>query len=143
MTIDTRDFGNLDVSEEGILHFQAPILGFEGSCEYVVLYDDELGEMFSWMQAVDDKDLCFITVDPRLVDESYSPSLPGAVRRKLDLKKGEEPVFHVLISIPNSFKDATANLKSPVIINPKNNKAMQFVLDEDYPVQALLLKEEG
>ncbi|MEG0395133.1 MAG: flagellar assembly protein FliW [Oscillospiraceae bacterium] len=142
MVIKTRDFGDMEISEDGIVKFVEPILGFETHTDFVLLYDDEMGEVFTWVQSIDDSEICFIAVAPTLIDAEYSPVLPKSARKALCLANGEEPIYLVITVITPCLADATANLKSPIAINPKNNKAMQVVLDEDYPVRALLLQPE-
>ena len=49
--------------------------------------------------------------------------------------------FLVLAVIPNDIRETTLNLKSPVIINRKNNLAVQTILSEDYDLKFPLYKD--
>lgn len=142
MTIDTRDFGIIEISEDGILEFKLPILGFESQKRYIILYDDEMGDSLAWLQSIDDKDTCFIIIDPRLLLASYSPAIGQSMLSQLELA-AEDIVLRCLVVVPNQVSEATVNLKSPLVINPAKKLASQVVLDEDYPIRALLRAIEG
>lgn len=137
MTIETRDFGTVEISEEGILELKLPILGFESQRRFVILYDDDMGDSLAWLQSVTDKDVCFIIMDPRSLLPAYSPDPGEEALAQLDLTKGQ-PVFRCLIVIPERLSEATINLKSPLVINPEKRIAGQVILEENYPVRALL-----
>lgn len=138
MTIATRDFGNIDISEDGILTFTLPILGFEGQKQFVILYDDEMGDALGWLQSVDDRDVCFIIIDPRTVFDTYKPNVASSVLNKLGLSKQEDAVLRNLVVIPAQTGEATVNLKSPLVINPAKKLAAQVILEQDYSVRTPL-----
>lgn len=137
MTIETRDFGSIDISESGILEFELPILGFEDQKKYVILYDDEMGASLAWLQSVDKKEVCFIIIDPSIIMPSYSPAISAEVLSALKMNI-DEAALRCLLVIPQNASDATVNLKSPLVINPSKKLAAQVVLEEDYPIRASL-----
>ena len=137
MKISTRDFGEVEIQEENIYHFSQPIFGFEEDTDYITLYDKEFGDSIVWLQAVKNPQLCFIMFDPGTLSADYSPVLPEGSEKLL----GEGDCYCWVISvIPQSVKDATVNLKSPVFINSQNHLAAQIILDGDYPVRFPLTK---
>ncbi|MEA5136628.1 MAG: flagellar assembly protein FliW [Candidatus Fimivivens sp.] len=138
MTIATRDFGNIDISEDGILTFRLPILGFEEQKQFVILYDDEMGDALGWLQSIDDRDVCFIIIDPHTVFDTYKPSIASSVLNKLELSKQEDAVLRNLVVIPSQTGEATVNLKSPLVINPAKKLAAQVILEQDYSVRTPL-----
>lgn len=135
MTIATRDFGNIEISEDGILTFKLPILGFEAQKQFVILYDDEMGDALGWLQSVDDRDVCFIIIDPHTVFDTYKPNVAPNVLNKLELSTQEDAVFRNLVVVPTQTGEATVNLKSPIVINPTKKLAAQVILDQDYSVR--------
>lgn len=144
MIVETRDFGTIDISEEGILEFKLPILGFEAQKRFIILYDDELGDSLAWLQSVTDKDVCFIIIDPHTFLPSFAPELSASILSQLELDAAQSAVLRCLVVIPEQLSEATVNLKSPLVINPAKKIAAQVVLDENYPVRALLKSfEEG
>ena len=138
MIIETRDFGKMDISEDGILTFKLPILGFESQKRFVILYDDELGDALGWLQSVDDRDVCFIIMDPHTVFGAYAPTVAPGILVKLGLDTQDDAVFRSLVVIPTQTSGATVYLKSPLVINPAKKLAAQVVLDQDYAVRTPL-----
>lgn len=131
MKLGTRDFGEVEVDEGDVITFEQPIFAFEEYKKYVMLYDQGNTQIV-WLQSAEDKDLCFILVDPAVVIEGYSPSLPHDLSRKI----GEGPTMMWLIMVvaPN-FKDSTVNLKSPIVINPQSKRAVQIISEDSLPIR--------
>ncbi len=138
MKYQTRDFGEREVLPERILEFVQPILGYEEYSKYTLLYDEEIGMGMVWLQSLEEKDLCFILADPSLVGD-YAPKLTQ--KQCEQLGEGEYLCLPIMV-IPGDWKKATVNLKSPIVINTTQRKAMQVVLEEDYPIRAALFGGE-
>ena len=51
MKIDTRYFGEVEIGEEKILHFEQGLFGFEEYKDFTILYDNEEDKepFFSWL----------------------------------------------------------------------------------------------
>ena len=108
----------------------------------MLLSDTNIGESFLWLQSVQEPDLCFILVDPRLTYPEYAPSLPDDAKHELSRKGLSNPAFWVIAVIPQEFSNSTINLKSPVLIDMDSRRAAQVILDEDYPIRAPLIPQE-
>lgn len=143
MVIETRDFGQMELNEEAVIDFVSPIYGFEDFRRYVLLSDDEVGAGLIWMQAVDEKDVCFILLDTEEVGINYIPELPGDIVELLELDEGQHPIVRVIAVVPEDFKKTRVNLKSPIIINPNNRKAAQVILEAEYPIRMQLFEQEA
>lgn len=138
MNILTRDFGEIETTEEGIITFDEKIYGFEEYSTFVMLYDDEFNGEYVWLQSTEEPSLCFIMANPVLIPD-YKPNyIPEA--EKL-LGKGNYE-YWVMMVVAENIKDSTVNLKSPVIINLDTKKAMQLILEETLPVKYRLFKTE-
>lgn len=140
MTLETRDFGPLEIDEKDIVTFQGPIFGFEKYSRFVFLYRQEIHEHFIWLQSVDEPSLCFILVQPQLIVSEYAPTLPPEAKRLLG---AGEYMCWLLVSLRQPFSASTVNLKSPIVVNTRTRQAAQFVLEEDWPLRHPLLKEEA
>lgn len=139
MTIQTRDFGRMEIQEEDVITFVSPIYGFEGFTRFVCLFDENNTHMV-WLQSLDDSGLCFILADPAVVDGKYHPHIP----KDLDQLLGEgERLFWLIMVVAPDFRDSTVNMKSPVVINPASCRAVQAILEEDYPIRKPLVRERG
>ena len=140
MNIKTRDFGEVEMSEKDVYHFTQPLFGFESYTDFVILNDKEIGENIIWLQSVQEKELCFILMDPSGMSASFSPELP--VDSEKLLGKGDCLCWVVAV-VPQNFKDSSVNLKSPVFINMETHMAAQIMLESDYPVRFFFLREEN
>jgi len=139
MKIKTRDFGEISVSPDAIIRFKLPIYGFEQYTDFTLISDPNIGGSIVWLQSVQDPDLCFILVDPKLVSEEYSPKLSDDMEKLLRSKGINETEIWVIAVIPQEFRKSTVNLKSPIMIDMSSKSAAQIILDEDYPIRAPLL----
>lgn len=139
MKIKTRDFGELEINEDEVIHFRSPVYGFDDLERYVLLYDDSLPGLFSWLQSVERAEACFILVDPTVIIPDYQPEIPDYIYKLLGLKRDGNTVLRAVTVIPGDFSKSTMNLKSPIVINPKEKCAAQVILDTDYPLRALLM----
>lgn len=76
MKIGTKYFGNIEIGEEKIIHFENGVLGFEDYKDYTILYDNEKEKsFFSWLQSTEESSLAFPIVNPFNVVESYNPQI--------------------------------------------------------------------
>lgn len=137
MTYETRDFGEIQVEPGEIIQFAEPMFGFEQYKNYVLLFDEQLKTDIAWLQSVDNPQVCFILMNSSCLLPLYNPELPEKV---LDTLGDGELATWVVCFIPQEFKQATANLKSPVVINPQTRRGIQVILSEEYPVRYSLAK---
>lgn len=140
MNILTRDFGEIDVSPEDIITFSSPMFGFEDLTRYIFLFAEENTNIV-WLQSVDNPHICFILADPKIVADSYAPHLSRDIRAQL----GEgDCLFWLVVVVGQDFRDSTVNMKSPVVVNLHTKRAVQTILDEDYPIRLPLAgSQEG
>ena len=134
MKYKTRDFGEIDLFPDRVLEFVQPILGYEQYTQYTLLYDEEIGTGIVWLQSLEEPGLCFLLADGSLLPD-YHPSI---TEQQAELLGDGECLCLPIMVVPGNWKDATVNLKSPIIINTDKRKAMQVVLQEDYPIRAPL-----
>ena len=125
MKIETRDFGILDIEENNIITFKQPLFGFEEYTQYVLVNDSNMGNGICWLQSIEQKNVCFIMLNPLEVRRDYAPVVM-------------QDVLILLQAVPEDNLDcwdSTVNLKSPVIINHETNLGVQVILDQDYPIR--------
>lgn len=139
MEIITRDFGTICTSPDEVIEFCQPILGFEKETKYVLLGDTEIGNHFSWLQSIDNPELCFVLADPDLVDPNYKANIPESVTKIVGSTHCE---CWLIAYIPDNFANATVNLKSPILININTRQAAQVVLDQKYPIRHPLMENK-
>jgi len=145
MKIDTRYFGEVEIGEDKIIHFEKGIPGFDEYKDYTVLYDIE-GEgepFFSWLQCITEKSLAFPVVNPFRVAEDYNPVVEDALLEEIGEYTPEDLVLFLLATVPENPEKATVNMKAPLLINTKNRKGMQVIVEnEDYEIRHRIMKDE-
>lgn len=141
MQISTKNFGQVQYNSEDIIHFDDGIPGFEGFKDFILLSTDE-DTPFKWLQSLDDANIAFVILDPKVIKPDYVVNLDEGTIKSLEIEDINHILTYVIVVIPEEIKKMTANLKAPVIINAKNNKAVQLVLDDDrYMIKHPILEE--
>ena len=132
MNLSTRDFGQLTVAEDQVVHFAGPILGFEEYRDFVFLCQEGQEGGFVWLQSTQEPGLCFLLVPPDLVAEDYRPALPAGTAGLLGEGLYE---YWLLASIRQPLERSTVNFKSPIVVNPARHAAAQVVLEDRLPIR--------
>lgn len=149
MKVQTKWFGEIEVSDEKIITFEKGIIGFEDWKKYTLVYDAEKEEDVSivWLQAVDEPTLALPIMKPEIVYEAYDPIVEDEIINSLgeNIKDAELMVFCAL-TVPQDLTKMTINLKAPIIINVDTMKGVQLIADNSdyqvrYPIYDILKKE--
>lgn len=141
MEIKTRDFGQVDINPEDIVTFELPIYGFEQLSKYVFLFEEDNSHIV-WLQSVENPEICFIMLDANYIDLNYSSNINLSREARHILGKGDYSYWLIMV-VADDFTKSTVNMKSPVVLNPTGHKAIQVILEEDYPIRYPLTRAEG
>lgn len=145
MKIKTRYFGEIDMDDSKIVHFEHGLFGFEEYKDYTILYDSEGEEtpFFSWLQCTTEQSLAFPVVNPQKVREDYDPVVEDELLQSLGEFGEDDLVVLVLATIPKEVQKTSVNLKAPLIINAGTRKGVQLVAENaDYEIKHFIMKEE-
>ena len=142
MKIGTKYFGNIEIGEEKIIHFENGVLGFEDYKDYTILYDNEKEKsFFSWLQSTEESSLAFPIVNPFNVVESYNPQINDDMLGSIGGISDEDTVVFLMATIPEDVKPASVNMKAPLIINASSRKGVQVIAEgQEYEIKHKLLK---
>lgn len=139
MQVTTRFFGEVDIDEEKILTFDNGIIGFEDMKRWTLIYDIERGSdaPISWFQSLDYSGLALPVINPYSVTAKYEPIVEDELLKPLGEFEDAELITLLTITIPSEDpKRTTANFKAPLLINPRNKKGIQIIVNnEDYPIK--------
>lgn len=143
MKISTRKFGEIKIDEKKTLSMPEGLPGFPGF-EHFVLLEDPKSAPFCWLQSTEDPNLALVLMNPMIFKPDYEIDLSGFIASKgwIDIKE-EDLLVYVVINISRGEKDRkiTANLMGPIIINSKNNIAIQVIVtDSAYSYQHNVLE---
>ena len=139
MKLTGTRFGEIDYTENDIVHFSEGMIGFSQYQDYVVINTKE-GSQFRWLQSISEPSLAFLLSTPTSFMDEYSPLISNQEASHLGLTSETEYLVLVTTTIPNGRpNDATANLAAPVIINLETRRAKQVILDDEaytirYPI---------
>jgi flagellar assembly factor FliW len=140
--IETKDLGFVEIDEKNIISFPHGIYGFEDAVRFAILKENDSENPFMWMQCLDNKQTCFIVVEPLSFIDGYNPQISQQFKDKIKLISSKALRLIGICTIPTDFKKSTINLKCPVVINSIDNIAMQVILEDDrYMVDYPLLNE--
>ena len=130
MELTTKRFGKIQIEKENILLFAGGLLGFEKLSEFI-LVDISENPAFKWLQSTVEPDLSFLLVDPFLVTGDYSLALDDELLEELHIDKERDVLVYTIVSVPKGgFKHATTNLVGPLIINWREKRAKQIILED-------------
>lgn len=140
--IESRILGRVEIKEDTLYHFKGGILGFEEYDEFYLLNMDADGT-FQVLQSKDDKDICFILVDPFTIFKDYKPDIHDDDIAYLELKDKLDILLLTIVTIPNDdFRSMTTNLLGPILFNTKTRKAKQCIaVGDEYTTRHLILAE--
>ena len=135
MNVASTRFGILNVPAEALLTFPSGVLGFPDWTRYVML-DHDTDAPFKWLHCAEEASLAFVIIDPVLFNPNYQVTISPEARFEVEGSETDELCFAVILTIPSDDPSAvTANLRGPLLMNPRTRLCKQLVLSEDYPTR--------
>jgi flagellar assembly factor FliW len=132
VTIDSKALGRVTVPEDHVIIFASGLPGFPDEHRYVLI-NDHLKSPFYCLQCVDNPSLAFIVADPAALVLDYRPRNGAAALMELQAQSSEDLRVLVTLTIPPGRpREITANLMSPLLINPKQGLGKQVVIEKPH-----------
>ena len=136
MRLDTKAYGEIEIDEIQIIEFPEGIMGFPEYNKFALIDSAKTSETqaespFKWLQSLDDKNLAFIIIDPALFYENYLPKCSPDELKKIEIQDIKNAVILAIVTIPEDPSKMTANLQGPILINKKNQLAIQTISVDD------------
>ncbi len=137
MTLQTKVFGEVTIEEEKIITFPGGIVGFPDLTQFALLHDEEDGiETIHWLQSLQEPAFAMPVMDPLLIKEDYNPEVDDELLKILGDWEHDELLVLVTVTVPQELEKMTVNLKGPILINGKNRKACQVIVEgEEFKVK--------
>ena len=132
MKINTNYHGEIELREEDILTLVNGMLGVEDIEKFVLIKEEDI--FVEYLQSVKD-DIAFAVMDPFIIKQDYTFDIPDMVMKSLDIKSADEVVIKTVVVVPEDITKIRTNLQAPIVFNKTNNKGMQIVLDDTYPLR--------
>lgn len=142
MLLHTTNFGDIEINDENIISFEEGLPGFESLNRFIIINNEGDNSPFSWLQSVENGDLAFVIMNPLVFLKDYTVTIDDFMVNSLEIEKPEDVMIYSVVVIPEEVSEISANLKAPIIINTKNKKGKQVILDNsEYHVRHYIMEE--
>lgn len=129
MEVKTKSNGIVNVKDDQLVVFPEGLLGFEQFTKYALI--DSEYEPFIWLQSTEESNLAFLMIDPFLISSDYVADIDDATLKSIGVESPEDIIIMTLVTIPKDGSAITANFLGPVVINKKNKKCLQVILNDN------------
>jgi len=132
VTIESQAFGRVTVSANQIITFASGLPGFPDERRFALI-NDHLEPPFYGLQSVDNPSLAFVVTDPAALVPDYRPRNGARTLQELRVSRPEDLQALVTLTIPTGRpQEITANLMSPLLINPEQGLGKQVVIEKPH-----------
>jgi flagellar assembly factor FliW len=122
-----------------VIDLVRPLPGFPEDDAFTLVRLDETGTL-SRLRSLTHDGLQFLVVPAMTFFPDYAPVVGDDVVADLEIASAEDVLVLLIINAAASLAETTANLRAPLLVNVKSNKAAQVILDDaDLPLAAPLL----
>ncbi len=138
MKINTRIFGEIEISDDKIITFENGIIGFPDMKHFTLLHDVEQGSKVGlrFLQSIEEPNFAMPVMDPLAIKPDYDPEVDDELLKSTGNLTEENVLVLVTATVPSDLTKMSINLQGPIIINVNEMKACQIILDsEAYPVK--------
>lgn len=137
MKAKTRIFGEIEIADDKIITMERGMIGFPELNKFALIFDEEKGRQSTimWLQSMDDTDIAFPVMDPHTVKEDYNPNVNEEIVAPIGELNEDNTYVLVTVTVPKKIEDFSINLKAPIVVNMDNMKAVQLIVEDDYPVK--------
>jgi flagellar assembly factor FliW len=135
MKCTSTRFGTFEIKDEKVLTFPSGLLGFPERPRYVIL-DHDTDAPFKWLQSLEDPALAFVIIDPARFHSSYRVEISPEALAEVQGEEAENLTIAVILTIPSDDPGRiTANLRGPLLMNPRTRLCKQLVLSDEFPTR--------
>ena len=128
MDVKTKTMGTVSIDEKQVITFDHGLFGFEDFHKFAIIEAEYLP--FYWLQSLDEPGLAFIIVDPFLIVNDYELDIDDRTLWEIGIDSPADVILFAIITVPADGSAVTANLQGPIVINRKNNVALQVILSD-------------
>ncbi|MEE8440708.1 MAG: flagellar assembly protein FliW [Spirochaetia bacterium] len=140
MKIESKPYGEIEISERQVIRFPVGIFGFEDLCEYGLL--DTGQPPFYWLQSLDDTAIAFIIMNPYVLRPDYVLDIPGEDLEAIEYDTDEDVLVFAIVTIPEDESKMSANLQGPIVINRVRQLGRQAIsLNEGWRTKHFIMEE--
>ena len=126
----SEHFGEIEVSADEFFTAVVPVPGFHDSNQYFFIEREKIAP-FKWLQSSDDESLTFVVVEPNKFFHDFKPKFGIFDLKEIGLAPQDEPLIMAIVVLPEDLTKMTANLRGPLIMNPKKRLFKQVFIETD------------
>jgi flagellar assembly factor FliW len=142
---ETKYFGTVSYEASAAVEFAAGLPGFE-SCHRFLPIEEAARRPLIFLQSLEQPGLCFVTLPVAAIEPGYQLKISTEDAAAVGLDPERDLPVDVVCLVVMSIADAgtpTVNLLAPIVINPRNGRAVQSVRDDAvYPCRRPLGRAE-
>lgn len=143
LSMDSGIFGRIEGTADQVITFQSGLPGFPDYPRYALLSDHRLAPFFL-LQCLDDPSLALLLVNPNALVPDYGLKNCASALQELQAESLEELQVLVTVTIPPGRpREMTANMMSPILINPVPRLGKQVVIEKPLYSHRHALLESG
>lgn len=136
MTTKTRLFGEITIADEKLIIFPEGIVGFPFLKKFALIHDAENENApIMWLQSMEETGFAMPVIEPALVVDNYNPIVNDEHLAPVGELEPDQMYVLVTITVPPQIENMSVNLKAPIVINMKNNQAVQIIVEDEYKVK--------
>lgn len=129
MLVQSTRFGELEVAEEQIMDFPEGLLGFPDEKKFALMeYKPE--SPFYILQSMADPDLTFLMINPFAFFNDYDFHMDDALMAEIGVTADNPPTVFNIATVRDKIQNMTVNLAGPVLVNIRDRKAAQWVIEK-------------
>lgn len=139
--LKSNHYGDISYADNEIISFEKGMLGFENLGKFI-LREIKENPMFKLLHSLEDENIAFVVLNPFDIKKDYEIDLEDDVIRRLEIKKPEEVLLLNTVTLDKDPKKITSNLRAPIVMNVRLNKAEQVILrTENYKIKHYLVED--
>ena len=129
MLVQSTRFGELEVAEEQIMDFPEGLLGFPDDKKFALMeYKTE--SPFYILQSMVDPDLTFLMINPFAFFNDYDFNMDDMLMAEIGVTADNPPTVFNIATVRDKIENMTVNLAGPVLVNVRDRKAAQWVIEK-------------
>ena len=142
MEITSKLLGQIEFSEDSIIHFEEGLIGIPEKTKFILIEKEDFLP-FSYLQCVDDPSFILVVISPVMVKKDYKYSIHPADLNAIDIKDEGDFSLLAIVIFASKVEHITVNLKAPILINIHTKQALQIILqNDDYSVEEPLIQTQ-
>jgi flagellar assembly factor FliW len=123
--LKTRDFGEIDYSEDSVIEFPHGLPAFENERRFLMIQPPSMAPLI-FLQSAQTPSIAFTAVPVATVEPGYDVSVLPEDLEAIGCPSPDQVAAFVILAFSDEGP-ATANLLAPIIVNAASRRAVQAV----------------